>query len=131
MLSGRTYTPFQQFGSSSINFSVTGYYFGSSAGRRPLLEPRGSRRLPTENVLDLRLEKVFKVGGRNDRLAVYADFLNLANSGTVIGRLSRVPTTSLSLPPPAEPGSSADVPFEAPSLIRDPRQIILGARWSF
>jgi hypothetical protein len=131
MLSGRTYTPFQRFGSSSINFSVTGYYFGSSAGRQPLLEPRGSRRLPTENVVDLRLEKVFKVGGRNDRLAVYADFLNLANSGTVIGRLSRVPTTSLSLPPPAEPGSAADVPFEAPSLVRDPRQAILGARWSF
>jgi len=131
MLSGRTYTPFQRFGSSSINFSVTGYYFGSSAGRQPLLEPRGSRRLPTESVLDLRLEKAFKVGAGSDRLAVYADFLNLGNSGKVIGRLSRVPTTSLSVPPPAEPGTAADVPFEAPSLIQDARQVILGARWSF
>ena len=131
LLSGRNYTPFQRFGSSTINFSVTGYYFGSSAGRQPLLEPRGSRRLPTEQVVDLRLEKVFKVGSRNDRLAVFADILNLTNAGTVIGRLSRVPTTSLSLPPPAEPGTSEDVAFEAPSLIRDPRQVILGARWSF
>ena len=101
--------------------------------RRPPATARaaGSRRLPTEHVVDLRLEKVFKVGSRNDRLAVFADILNLTNEGTVLGVLSRVPSTSLSLPPPAEPGTSEDVAFEAPSLIRDPRQVILGARWSF
>jgi hypothetical protein len=130
LLSGTTYTPFQRFGSSTINFSVTGYYFGFSAGRQPLLEPRGSRRLPTEHVLDLRLEKVFNVAGAH-RIAVFADFLNLTNEGTVIGRLTRVPSTSLFLPPPAEPGTTEAIGFEAPSSIRAPRQINLGARWSF
>ena len=130
MLSGRTYTPFQRFGSSAINFSVSAYYFGYAAGRQPLLEPRGSRRLPTERVLDLRLEKVFNVAG-NHRLAVFADFLNLTNEGTVTGRLTRVPSTSLFLPPPAEPGTTEAIGFEAPSSIRAPRQINLGARWSF
>jgi hypothetical protein len=130
MLSGTTYTPSQRFSSSAINFSVSGYYFGFSAGRQPLLEPRGSRRLPTEHVLDLRLEKVFNIAG-NNRLAVFADFLNITNEGTVIGRLSRVPSTSLFLPPPAEAGTTQAIPFEAPSAIRAPRQINLGARWSF
>jgi hypothetical protein len=116
--------------SSAINFSVSGYYFGYAAGRQPLLEPRGSRRLPTERVLDLRLEKVFNVAGSH-RLALFADFLNLTNEGTVTGRLSRVPSTSLFLPPPAEPGTTEAIGFEAPSSIRAPRQINLGARWSF
>ncbi len=130
-LSGRTYTPFQRFGSSTINFSLSAYYFGFSAGRSPNLEPRGSRRLPAENVLDVRLEKVFQIGQRKDRIAVYADFLNLTNAGTVIGVLRRVPTTTLFLPPPAVAGSTEAVPFEAPSLVREPRQAVLGARWSF
>lgn len=130
LLSGRNYTPSQRFGSSTINYSVTAYYYGSSAGRQPFLEPRGSRRLPTEQVLDLRLEKVFNVAGSH-RIALFADFLNLTNTGTVIGRLSRVPTTSLFLPPPAEPGTTQAIAFEAPSTINAPRQINLGARWSF
>ncbi len=128
-LSGRTYTPFQRFASSAINFSATSYYFGSSSGRQPNLEPRGDRRLPMENYLDLRLEKVFQVGGRKDRIAVYADFLNLFNKGTVIGVLSRVPNTSVLLPDGS--GESVPVAFEAPSAIISPRQVILGARWSF
>jgi hypothetical protein len=130
-LSGRTYTPFQRFASSQVNFSVTAYYFGFSSGRQPNLEARGSRRLPTEHILDVRLEKIFRVGSRNDRIAVYADFLNLTNRGTVLARLNRVPSTTLFLPPPAEPGTTQAVPFEAPSLIEQPRRVILGARWSF
>ncbi len=132
MLSGATYTPFQRFGSSTINFSVTGYYFGFSAGRQPFLEPRGSRRLPTDHVLDVRFEKVFNVAGSH-RIALFADMLNITNEGTVIGRLSRVPSTTLPLPPgPDTPiGTTEAIAFEAPSAIRTPRQVILGARWSF
>ena len=130
MLSGRTYAPFQRFGSSAINFSLSAYYFGFSSGRSPNLEPRGSRRLPTEHVLDLRLEKVFRVGGSH-RIAVFADFLNLTNEGTITSRLTRVPTTSVFLPPPADLGSTEAVPFEAANTIAPPRQINLGARWSF
>jgi hypothetical protein len=129
-ISGPTYTPFQRFSSTQLNYSLTGYYFGFSAGRQPNLEPRGSRRLPTESVLDLRLEKVFNVAG-NHRLSVFADFLNITNAGTVLTRLSRVPSTTLPLPPPAELGTTEPISFEAPSSIRAPRQINLGARWSF
>jgi hypothetical protein len=129
-ISGPTYTPFQRFSSSAINWSTTAYYFGFSNGRQPSLEPRGSRRLPTDNVLDLRLEKVFNIGG-NNRLAVFSDFLNVTNTGTVTGRLTRVPTTALFLPAPAEPGTTAPIAFEAPSSVSAPRQINLGARWSF
>jgi carboxypeptidase family protein/TonB-dependent receptor-like protein len=129
-ISGPVYTPFQRFSSSTLNYSLSGYYFGFSSGRQPSLEPRGSRRLPTETVLDLRLEKVFNVGGSN-RIAVFGDVLNLTNAGTVTGRLARVPSTTLPLPPPAELGSTEAIPFEAPSSIRAPRQINLGARWSF
>jgi hypothetical protein len=129
-ISGPTYTPYQRFSSSTLNYSTAGYYFGFSSGRQPSLEPRGSRRLPTESVLDLRLEKVFNVAG-NNRISVFADFLNVTNSGTVIGRLARVPSTTLALPPPAEIGTTEAIAFEAPSAIRAPRQINLGARWSF
>jgi hypothetical protein len=62
---------------------------------------------------------------------VFSDFLNLTNSGTVQTRLARVPTTTLPLPPPAELGTTQPIPFEAPSAISNPRQINLGARWSF
>jgi hypothetical protein len=130
LLSGRTYAPFQRFGTSAINFSLSAYYFGFSAGRSPNLEERGSRRLPTESVLDLRLEKVFNVGGSH-RLSVFADFINILNSDTVTGVLTRVPTTTVFLPPPAELGSTAPVSFEAPNTVTPPRQINLGARWSF
>ena len=70
------------------------------------------------------------MGGSN-RLSIFGDFLNVTNSGTVIGRLARVPSTTLPLPPPAELGTTDAIAFEAPSAIRAPRQINLGARWSF
>ena len=75
-LSGRTYTPFQRFGSSAINYPT-------SAGRQPFLEPRGTRRLDSESYLDLRVEKIFKLGAGTNRLSVYADFQNVFNEGTV------------------------------------------------
>ena len=128
LLSGRTYAPFQRFGSSTINFSVT----ATTSAPAPAASRSSSRAAAgacrPSSVLDLRLEKVFSLGGASHRIAVFADFLNLTNEGTVIGRLSRVPTTAVPLPPPAELGETANVPFEAPSAIRAPRQIILGAR---
>jgi hypothetical protein len=124
VLSGRPYTPFQRFGTDVLGFST--YSFPTS-GREPLLEPRGSRRLPTESYLDLRVEKAFALGGRNHRVAVYADVTNVFNEGTVTEVLTRVPSTSLFV----GPGQTADVPFEAPSRLVAPRQITLGARWSF
>jgi hypothetical protein len=123
-ISGGTYTPFQRYGSSTLTF---GGYFNSSSARQPFLEPRGSRRLPTESILDLRLEKIFNVGARKDRLAVYADITNALNKSLVTDVLRRVPSTSLS----TAPGQTATVAFEAPGAVIAPRQVILGARWSF
>lgn len=123
-LSGRTYTPFQQLSSSQTSFSS---YFGSSSGRRPLLDPRGERRLPNENILDLRLEKIFNVGARKDRIAVYADITNVFNKSLITSVLTRVPSTSVTI----GPGETTPVAFEAPGAVVAPRQTILGARWSF
>jgi hypothetical protein len=114
-VSGRTYTPFQQFGSSVINFV--------SGGRRARLEPRGSRRLDTVNILDLRLEKIFKFGGRKDRIALYADLSNALNSGLISSVIDRYPTQAIA--------GAGDVPFGAPSQVTAPRQTQLGVRWSF
>jgi hypothetical protein len=128
-LSGRNYQPFQRFSNSSATFNNT-----SSAGRQPFLEPRGSRRLPSENVLDLRLEKIFNVGGRRDRIAVYADITNVTNASTILSVLERVPSTTLTIGPPLTPGGAnqtAPVAFEAPGTVIPARQVVLGARWSF
>lgn len=118
-LSGRTYSPFQRYGSSQINYPT-------SAGRQPFLEPRGGRRLESESVLDLRLEKTFDLGGRQ-RLAVYGDFQNVFNAGTVTAVNSRYPEVSVTL----DDGSTFPVAFEGPTAIIEPRRMIFGARWSF
>jgi Carboxypeptidase regulatory-like domain/TonB dependent receptor len=114
--SGRPYTLYQQFGSSVLSFPP------SSQGRRVLLEPRGSRRREAEKVLDLRLEKIFKLGGRKDRVSLYVDILNALNASTVDGLQYRVPTLAI---------GDSDVDFNSATSVVDPRQITLGARWSF
>ena len=116
-LSGRTYTPFQRFGSSSINWPT-------SAGRQPFLEPRGGRRLDAESNLDLRIEKVFKFGGAADRVSIYADIQNVFNEGTVITKNARWPNVAIA-------GYDDPIGFEAPQALTTPRRAIIGARWSF
>ena len=130
-VSGGTYAPFVQLSGSAVGYSLTGYYFGFSSGRAVSLEPRGSRRFETENILDLRLEKIFNLGGGDHRLAVYGDITNALNAGTISGVTTRVPTTTFFNPPPAAVGSTTAVPFGGPATIVSPRQIQIGARWSF
>jgi outer membrane receptor protein involved in Fe transport len=127
-LSGRTYAPFQVYGSSAINYSATTYYWGGSSGRSPFVDDRGSRRFPNESYLDLRIEKVFNIAGSH-RLAVFGDFLNILDKGAVLNRNARTPSVSVLLPDGS--GDTASVPFEGPTGIQAPRQIMLGARWSF
>ena len=115
-LSGRPYTPYQQFSSSVLSFPP------SSQGRRILLEPRGNRRRERENILDLRLEKIFKFGPRKDRFALYSDITNALNASTVTTLQLRTPTRTI---------AGEAVAFESPTGIIDPRQITLGVRWSF
>jgi hypothetical protein len=116
-LSGRTYAPHQQLASSAVPG------FPASSWRRPFLEPRGNRRLPSESVLDLRLEKLFRIGQR-DRLAVYADITNVFNAEVVTSRQERYPDRVTA-------GIETPVPFDAPATIIPPRQFQIGARWSF
>ncbi|HSD27468.1 MAG TPA: TonB-dependent receptor [Vicinamibacteria bacterium] len=120
-ITGQTYTPYQQLSSGDLNFPQ------SSRGRRLLLEPRGSRRLDTQNLLDLRLEKIVKLGGGSDKLGLYLDIRNVFNSDMVNEAINRYPSSSTV---DAE-GNSVDVPFGTPSGLVDPRQVTLGLRWSF
>jgi len=118
-LSGRNYTPFQQFPNSLLNASGS-----SSQYRRPLLEPLGSRRYPRDLQLDLRIEKTFTLSG--NRFGVYGDIQNVFNRGGVTRVLTRVPGTDTSTPQ-----GIVTLPFETPGTIQDPRQLRLGGRWSF
>jgi hypothetical protein len=123
-ISGNTYTPFQQFGLSAVNFPL-------STGRRVRLEPRGSRSVDAEKILDLRVEKIFKLAGRKDRIAVYADISNLTNSGRVRQVINRFPNQAIAGVDFDNDGAFDPVPFGAPAGIIAPRQVQIGARWSF
>jgi hypothetical protein len=111
--SGRPFTPFQQFSSSQLALP--------GSGRRQIfIEPRGSRRNDFFNQVDLRAEKMFSLQG--NRFGVYADFLNLFNTDTVLTRQARYPNTTIS-------GETVD--FLSPLTIQGARQVTFGARWSF
>jgi Carboxypeptidase regulatory-like domain/TonB dependent receptor-like, beta-barrel len=112
-LSGRNYTPLQ----------VPAFRVTNSVGQ-VLLEPLGSRRLGAEQLFDLRVEKVFRPGAGGHRIGVFADLRNLFNAGTVIDVQDRVPTRFA-------PGLGRSLPFEAPISLTPPRQVTLGARWTF
>jgi hypothetical protein len=116
-LSGTAWTPYQRYSSKLINWP--GF---ASGGRQPFLEPRGERRLDNESYLDLRLEKIFKLGAGTDRLSIYLDIQNAFNAGTITDVNERYPSVSV---------SGNDVEFGSPTEIVEPRKFILGARWSF
>jgi hypothetical protein len=109
---------------NSADRKATGFASSPSSMRSILLEPLGSRRYDAQNILSLRLEKIFKLGAAKERLSVYADINNVFNSGTIDDRVTR--TTGISLGSP-----SVTVPYEGALSVIDPRQITLGARWSF
>ena len=115
-ISGQAWTPYQV-----VSSRITGV-MPSSTERRPLIEPRGTERMPVENVLDLRLEKVLAFG--NDRIGLYADLLNLANASTITGIQTRYPNITIT-------GVANPVVGGAPGSVIAPRQVNVGARWSF
>jgi outer membrane receptor protein involved in Fe transport len=116
-LSGWPYTPYQRFGTSAVNFPV-------SSGREVFLEPRGSRRADSRSTLDLRLEKVFRIGQGSDRISLYADVQNLFNADTITDVQDRYPNVSIA-------GFDDPVAFGGPTAVTPPRTWLLGARWSF
>ncbi|HET7747031.1 MAG TPA: TonB-dependent receptor [Vicinamibacteria bacterium] len=129
--SGRPYAAFQRFSSSAINFGV------SSAGRQPFLEPRGSRTMPWLTLLDVRFDKYFKLGGGKDQLSLYVDIQNILNQGKATNFQTRVPAINVLGPftgPTCEPlgdNQICEVAFNSPTAIQTPRQVLLGARFSF
>jgi TonB dependent receptor-like, beta-barrel len=120
-ISGIRYTPYQQLGSSTLNYPQ------SSRGRRLLLEPRGGNGVDTTSVLDLRFEKIFKIGAGSDRLSVYVDLRNAFNASNVTDAQDRYPEIGVI----GSDGQPATAAFGAPATVVDPRQLTLGARWSF
>jgi hypothetical protein len=115
-LSGRPYSLYQQFATSVISFPA------SSGGRRVLIDPRGSLRRERENVLDLRLEKIFKFGSDKNRVSVYADITNVLNADTVTALQYRAPNLVI---------GNQTVNVSAPTGVIDPRQTTFGVRWAF
>jgi hypothetical protein len=110
-LSGLPWSPFQSVSSGTFNWT--------SSISLPL-EPRGSRRNEDQQLLDLRLEKVFTVG--TNRLGLYLDAENLFNSGFVTGVNARYPSVSI---------AGTTVPLGGVTAITAPRQLTFGGRWSF
>jgi outer membrane receptor protein involved in Fe transport len=89
---------------------------GFPEGTTILLQPRGENgRLPDVTLLDVRLQKDFKLGG-NARFAVFADALNILNSDVHEGVQSSTVTSSVYL-----------YPFDPV----DPRRVMLGAKFRF
>ena len=80
--------------------------------QRILLEPRGSRRLSSQKLLDLRLSRAFGFG-RMGRVALLVDVLNVLNDT-------------------AEEGLATDnllaVNFAQPTVFVDPRRVMVGVR---
>jgi hypothetical protein len=116
--SGLPYSRIQQFPTSIVGSGSSTTY------RRIIIQPRGTFNLPTLSQLDLRLEKNFMVPGSN-RIGIYADFENIFNRGIITSVVTR--TTSATL----ADGSTFPLPFGTPGAVQNPRQIRIGARWSF
>ncbi len=116
--SGLPYARVQQFSNSDLNTSGL-----SSTYRRLNITPRGAYYLDRLNQLDVRLEKTFLFAA--NRIGIYADLQNITNVGTVTNTITR-PTSVTLLD-----GSTFPLPFNTPATVQAPRQIRIGARWSF
>ncbi|MBK9242855.1 MAG: TonB-dependent receptor [Acidobacteria bacterium] len=110
-LSGTPWTPFQRVAAATFNWT----------GSIDLnLEPRGSRRTESQQLLDLRLEKVFNVGA--NRFGLYVDAENLLNTGFQTSVQTRNPSVSI---------AGTTVLLGGVTAINAPRQFTFGGRWSF
>ena len=79
---------------------------------RILLEPRGSRRLSSQSLLDVRVSRTFSLRGRG-RIELLVDMLNVLNDTAGEGFASDNVFSSN---------------FAKPTLFMDPRRAMVGAR---
>ncbi len=110
-LSGLPWTPVQRVSAGTFNWT------GSLILN---LEPMGSRRNEKQQLVDLRLEKVFKAGMH--RFGIYVDADNIFNAGFKTSVQTRNPSLSI---------SGTSVPLGGVTAITSPRQFTFGGRWSF
>jgi hypothetical protein len=122
-LSGDTYTPFERYSSDEIDFP-------HRVGREPFVAMPGSFRMDPLSQLDVRFEKIFRINV-HDRIGVYADVTNLFNVGTVDQVNTRVPSQAVSYIDQTGAIQNVNLGFGAPLEVIPPRQVTLGARWSF
>jgi hypothetical protein len=88
-------------------------------------EPRGSRRYGMQNILDIRLEKIFNIGGKY-RLGFLADVFNVFNADSITNW-----GTLLSSDYSLDPGEYPSTGGHALYGIINPRQARLGVRLIF
>ena len=86
--------------------------------QRILLEPRGSRRLSAQTVLDLRLSRAIRAG-RHARVELLIDILNALNDSAEESIVSDVLTT---------PAIERVPSFGMPNVFIDPRRAMVGVR---
>jgi hypothetical protein len=85
--------------------------------QRILLEPRGSRRLSSQTLLDLRLSRAFPAG-RLGRLELLVDVLNALNETAEEGIVTDVLTATIPRVPT----------YGMPNVFVDPRRAMVGVR---
>lgn len=112
-LSGATYTPVANVSGSSSVLNWTG-------SLNIFVAPRGSQRYDTQHNVDLRAEKVFNVDVH--RLGVFLDVANLFNADTITAVQTRVPSRTI---------QGFPVLYQSPTSLVAPRQLTVGARWTF
>jgi hypothetical protein len=115
-VSGTPYTPNVSLSSSTINYT---------SSQTTNIAPRGTYRNDSTFLVDMRVEKVFQFGVH--RFGLYADIANMLNNVTVTARNTRWPYTTIT----DSKGVGQRVMFGDPTSINTPRQITVGARWSF
>ena len=85
------------------------------------LEPRGSRKTPTQTTINIRIEKIFRISNRYN-LSIYADIFNPFNSHIVTG-LGSDPTRVYPI--------SGESSFNMPTALIAPVNARFGFRFSF
>ena len=86
--------------------------------QRVLLEPRGSRRLPSQSLLDLRLSRAFQFGAMG-RIEFLLDVLNVLNDSAEEALATDVLLTET---------IRSNPDFGQPTVFMDPRRAMLGVR---
>jgi hypothetical protein len=92
--------------------------------------PRGSEQYDDRSVLDVRLEKAINLG-RQTQLALFVDVFNLLDSDTVNGVVQRWGTYDYVWDAPEESAWLASSTYGTPTSIQTPREIRLGAKFSW